>query len=125
VSLAVTHFAVGAALTALVATYLVPGSRYPRLLSGVGGVWAMLPDGHWVSPVATGTLKRLHGTHLMDLFWLHHSLDRLDAGDSKLVAAGALALLLAVTALVERREYRALDRVRTLTGDAVEDPADD
>lgn len=124
-SLAVTHFAVGTTLTALVATYLVPGVRYPRVLSGLGGVWAMLPDAHWVSPVAAAPLKRLHATHLMDLFWFHRSLDRLDAGDSKLVAAAALALLLVATALVERRAYRALDRVRMLTDEAVGEPIDD
>ncbi|WP_276259210.1 hypothetical protein [Haloglomus litoreum] len=113
-SLAITHFAVGAALTALVLTYLVPGVRYPRLLSGLGGGWAMVPDAHWVSPVAATSLKAAHGSPLADLFWLHRALDTADPTDSKAVAAAALAGLLLVTALVERREYRAPERVQAV-----------
>jgi hypothetical protein len=117
VSLAITHFAVGAALTALVLTYLVPGARYPRVLSGVGGGWAMVPDVHWVSPVAAETLKGAHGSPLVNLFWFHQALDVADPTDSKAVAAVSLAGLLLVTALVERREYRTPERVRTAAAD--------
>lgn len=116
-SLALTHFAVGAALTALVLTYLVPGVRYPRLLTGLGGGWAMVPDVHWVSPVAATTLKGAHGSPLADLFWFHRALDTADPTDSTTVAAAAVAGLLLVTALVERREYRAPERVRAAAGE--------
>jgi hypothetical protein len=114
--MALTHFAVGAALTALVLTYLVPGVRYPRLLSGLGGGWAMLPDAHWVSPVATATLRRAHDSPLADLCWFHHALDAADATDSPTVAAVALVGLLVATAIVERREYRAPAAVREAVG---------
>lgn len=115
-SLAIAHFAFGAAVTVLVVTYLVPGVRYPRIVALAGGVWAMLPDAHWVSPVYAAELKALHGSSLVDLFFLHHTLDALDAGDSKTVAAAMVALLFVATALAERREYRALERVRELSG---------
>lgn len=115
-SLAVAHFAFGGAITVLVVTYLVPRVRYPRVVALAGGVWAMLPDAHWVSPVAAAELKAIHGSPLVDLFFLHHTLDTLDPGDSKQVAAVLLALLVVATALAERREYRALERLRKLSG---------
>lgn len=119
--MAIAHFAFGGAVTVLVVTYLVPGVTYPRLVALAGGVWAMLPDAHWVSPVAAVELKAIHGSALVDLFFLHHTLDTLDAGDSKQVAAAMLALLLVATALAERREYRSLQRIRELAGPPRED----
>ncbi|WP_255197380.1 hypothetical protein [Halorarius litoreus] len=115
-SLAIAHFAFGAAITVLVVTYLVPGVRYPRLVALLGGVWAMVPDVHWVSPVAAAQLKAIHGSPVVDVFFLHHTLDALDAGDSKVVGAALVGLLVVATALAERREYRALERVRNLSG---------
>ena len=115
-SLAIAHFALGAAVTVLVVTYFVPAAPYPRLVALLGGVWAMVPDAHWVSPVAAAELKAIHGTPIVDVFFLHHTLDALDAGDSKLVAAAFVGLLVVATALAERREYRALERERELSG---------
>jgi hypothetical protein len=120
-SMAIAHFAFGGAVTVFVVTYLVPGVRYPRLVSLAGGVWAMLPDAHWVSPAFAPELKALHGSPLVDLFFLHHTLDALDAGDSKVVAAAMLALLLVATALAERREYRTLERIRALSASSRDD----
>lgn len=114
--MAIAHFAFGGAVTVLVVTYLVPRVPYPRVLALAGGVWAMLPDAHWVSPVAAERLYGLHGSPLVDVFFLHHALDAADPGDSKLVAAGMLAMLLAATVVAERREYRALERLRELAG---------
>lgn len=114
-SLAVAHFAFGGAVTVLAVTYLVPDVRYPRVVALAGGVWAMLPDAHWVSPVAATELKAVHGSPLVDLFFLHHTLDALDATDSKTVAAAFLGLLLVATALAERREYRALEQIWELS----------
>ena len=119
--MAIAHFAFGGAVTVLVVTYLVPGVCYPRLVALAGGVWAMLPDAHWVSPAFAPELKTLHGTPLVDVFFLHHTLDTLDAGDSKQVAAAMLALLLVATALAERREYRTLERIRELSGPGRDD----
>lgn len=110
--MAVTHFAVGAAVTVLLATYLLPGIRYPRAVSILGGLWAMVPDAHWVSPVVAAELNAVHRSPVVDVFWFHHLLDTLDPTDSKAVAVAALVGLLVATALAERREYRALARVR-------------
>lgn len=105
-SLALAHFAFGAAMTTLLLT-LLPTTRYPRTVVLVGGAWAMLPDAHWVSPVARETLRRLHQTSaLTDVFWFHRTLDRLDPTDDPAVAAGFLVLLVAVTLVAERRNYR-------------------
>lgn len=116
-SLALTHFAVGSALTILAVTYLVPTAPYPRLLATLGGGWAMIPDGYWVSPAFTAELRALHDAPVANVFWFHRALDAADPTDSPLVAAAALAGLVVVTALAERRQYRALSRVRALTED--------
>ena len=106
--MALAHFAFGAAMTTLVVTLLVPTVWYPRTLVLVGGGWAMVPDFHWVSPVANAQLRQIHETSLLtDLFWFHRTWDRVDPTDSKLVAAGLVALLLVATAVAERRSYHA------------------
>lgn len=119
--MAITHFAVGAALTVIVVTYLLPAAPYPRAVGILGGIWAMIPDGHWVSPVAAAGLKAIHRSPVVDVFWFHHLLDTLDPTDSKAVALASLAGLLVATVLVERREYRALERLRSAAGLPVED----
>jgi hypothetical protein len=110
-SLALAHFAVGAAVTTLLVTFLVPTVRYPRTLALVGGGWAMLPDLHQVSPVAVAPLRAFHGSPWADLFWFHRTLDRLDPTDSALLAALFVGGFLLVTAVAERRSYRAPARV--------------
>lgn len=106
-SMALGHFAFGAAMTTLVITFLIPTVGYPRMLIFAGGGWAMLPDLHWVSPFATEQLQQLHHASVwMDLFWLHRTWDRIDPTDSKSIAAGLFAFLIIVTAIAERREYR-------------------
>mgnify|MGYP000339075994 CR=1 FL=1 len=111
-SMAIAHFAVGSAGTILVVTFLLPDVPYPRLLSLLGGGWAMVPDFHWISPVFTAELKLFHGSPLANVFWFHNALDVADATDSKLFAAGALSVLVASTAVAEYRSYRALEPVR-------------
>jgi hypothetical protein len=101
-SLALAHFAFGATMTTLLVAILLPGVRYPRTVVLAGGGWAMLPDLHWVSPVARQHLHRIHqSSPLTDLFWLHRSMDWVDPGDSKAVAAALVAVLLLVTAFAE------------------------
>lgn len=120
-SIAIAHFAVGAALTTLVVAAVAPDCRYPRTAIGLGGAWAMLPDVHWVSPVADEFLYRVHGTPIVtDLFWFHGTLDRLDPGDSKAVAAVAIAAFLVVTATVERRDDRSAASDAALRERAIE-----
>lgn len=127
-SLDIAHFAFGAAMTSLAITLLVPTVWYPRTLVMVGGGWAMLPDVHWISPVWQAELHALHGSSVwVDLFWLHRTLDRLDPGDSKLVAAGFLAFFLFATFVTEARSYRAPEPLReAVAGDEEDsDPAVD
>jgi hypothetical protein len=66
--MAAAHFAVGATLTTLAVTFLGPELRYPRTAVLAGGGWAMVPDVHWVSPVATARLRAFHRSPLADLF---------------------------------------------------------
>jgi hypothetical protein len=122
-SMAIAHFAFGAGLTALVVTYLVPRVPYPRTLVVCGGLWAMVPDAHWVLPVFEDTTKAFHRSAWADFFWLHRTLDRVDVGDSKAVAAVLVGALLIATMLAERRDYRAARLVQeTITEEEQVDP---
>ncbi|MBX0297861.1 hypothetical protein [Haloarcula nitratireducens] len=106
-SMALGHFAFGAAMTTFLITVFVPAIRYPRTLLLVGGGWAMLPDLHWLSPVFAQQLRAIHQTSpWVDLFWFHRTLDQLDTGDSKAVTAGFLILFILTTAIAEHRSYR-------------------
>lgn len=105
-SLDVAHFAFGAAMTSLVITLFIPTVWYPRGLVVIGGIWAMLPDIHWISPVAQAHLRAFHASIWADVFWFHRTLDRLDPTDSKRVAAGFLVFFLITTLLAEWRSYR-------------------
>lgn len=106
--LGIAHFAFGAAVTTFVVTYLVPVVWYPRTTAMVGGGWAMLPDAHNVSPVFAAELGHLHySSPWMDLFWLHRTLDGLDAANSQAFAAITVAAFVAMTLVAERRDDRA------------------
>ncbi|MFC7075878.1 hypothetical protein [Haloarcula halophila] len=73
-SMAIAHFAFGAAKTTVLVTLFVPSSWYRRTLTLIGGGWAMVPDVHQVSPVATEQLKASHGASSWgDLFWFHRT----------------------------------------------------
>ncbi|GAB3669065.1 hypothetical protein [Halopiger thermotolerans] len=113
-SMAIAHFAFGAAMTTLLIAFLVPSVRYPRTVLLLGGGWAMLPDFHWVSPIAKQQLHTIHQTSLWtDLFWFHRTLDRMDPTDSKTVGATMLTLFLLATAIAEHRSYRVPDVVES------------
>lgn len=105
-SQALAHFAFGSAMTVLGVAYLLPTVRYPRVVGLLGGVWAMVPDGYWISPVFGPELAGVHDSMLAELFWAHRTLDLADPTDSNVVAAGMVALLLVSTLLAERRGYR-------------------
>lgn len=114
--MAIAHFAVGATCTLLVITYLVPGVRYPRALPLLGGVWAMVPDAYWAAPALRPALRPLHQSMWSNVFWFHHALDGLDPSNSRTVAAATVVALVVATVLAERREYRALERIRAVAG---------
>ena len=123
-STGLAHFAVGATLTTLIVTFVIPGVRYPRLLVVCGGVWAMLPDAWRVAPVYRDELRAFHASPNADVFWFHYTLDQLDAHDSQLFALVMVLVFLAVTVVAERRDYRALAVIRRRTG-AADTRADD
>ncbi|WP_247000835.1 hypothetical protein [Halosolutus gelatinilyticus] len=109
----ITHFAVGGAVTAILAA-LVPDLPYPRTLVLVGGGWATVPDA--VKLVQHPALAALHEHPIADVFWFHRTLDRLDETDSVAVASAALAIFIVVTSLLERRAYRAPESIHERLG---------
>jgi len=119
-SMALAHFAFGAAMTTLLITFFLPAVRYPRTLLLVGGGWAMLPDLHWVSPVFTQQLHTIHQTSLWtDLFWFHRTLDQVDPTDSKAIAALFLGFFILATVITEHRNYRTPETI-TATYDSLQ-----
>jgi hypothetical protein len=104
-SLAIGHFALGATATALVVTYLLPKLPYPRTLVLLGGVWSLLPDAAKLFSAAP-RLVAFHESQWANAFWFHRALDRFDAADSPRTSAVLVAVLLLVTFVVERRDYR-------------------
>lgn len=129
-SMAITHFAFGAAMTTVLVTLFfslgpsplsalvgnsawdrLPAVPYPRTVVLFGGVWAMLPDAYRISPVGRSWLFDFHKGHWADLFWFHRTLDVLDPHDSELAAILAVLLLIGATAATELWELRAAERV--------------
>jgi len=105
-SIAIAHFAFGAAMTTLVVPFLIPDVKYPRTIVLAGGGWALVPDFHWVSPIAAERLRHVHQTSAWtDLFWFHRLWDRADPTDSKAIAAVLLGCFVLATMLAERRAY--------------------
>ena len=115
-SMAIAHVAFGAAMTTLAVAAVRPRVGYPGTLAVAGGVWAILPDLHWISPVAPRQLHRVHQTSpWVDLFWAHRTLDDVDPTDSKSVAALFVGLLLVATLFAEWRSNRATPPGRAST----------
>ncbi|MFC4357547.1 hypothetical protein ACFO0N_06225 [Halobium salinum] len=100
----IAHFALGAALTALVVAFLLPFVPYPRTVTLAGGGWALVPDAPHL--VESPTMEALHDSAWADLFWFHRALDRWDVSDSTEVAALFVAALLFATLVAEYRTYR-------------------
>lgn len=101
-SLALTHFALGAGLMQLVLAVVSPSIRYRESLVVLSGVWALVPDLHYVSPVFRGPLSAIKHTALGNLFWFHAALDAARQGEgTRQGAALALGFLLVSTALSE------------------------
>lgn len=113
-SQAITHFAIGAGITGVVVTYLIPKVIFPRTIVLLGGVWGMLPDA--VKLYDAQLFRTLHGSGWTDVFWFHYSLDHIDSGDSTVWATLAVTLLIGLTFLFEERDYRALGTIRKALG---------
>lgn len=103
--LALTHFALGAGGMQLILYVVAPEFRYRQSLVIASGLWALLPDIHYVLPVYKASLSELKFTVVGDLFWFHRALDALHPGrGTREMAAVMVMLLLFTTAVVEWRE---------------------
>lgn len=104
-SLAITHFVIGAGLTALLVHLAFPWVRYRQTWIILGGIWALVPDLHYISPVFTDELAGIKSTVFGDVFWFHAFLDGLYKTDNSRELAGVtIAFFLVVTFLLEFRE---------------------
>lgn len=104
-SLAITHFVVGASATMLVVTFFLPRIRFPRTLMVLGGLWAMLPDLNKVVPSEFGFVDAVHDSAWANVFWAHHFLDTVDPADTTKAAVGALAFFFVVSLVAEGVGY--------------------
>lgn len=101
-SLAIGHFAIGVGSTLIL---LVVTGLYKRPtatgLAILGGLWAMLPDIHWVLPHAdlASAAYMIHGHAVADVFFFHTTMDAIDATDSR-VFAGKCVLLMCIVGVV-------------------------
>ena len=100
-SIAIGHFAFGVICTALLFAVVVPQLLYSPTLLLLGGVWAMIPDSHWVLLIGATTMSALHNSIWANIFWFHGILDRVDPTDSYIFAAVLVGLMLVVVTLSE------------------------
>ncbi|MDS0475707.1 hypothetical protein [Natrinema sp. 1APR25-10V2] len=102
-SIALTHFAVGATGATLLLTYLPVRTRYDVPIIIASGGWALMPDLWRVLPLYQGPVHTLSNSALSNVFWLHSLLDRADPRDSSRLAAVAVAVYLLVALLYAER----------------------
>lgn len=116
-SLAVTHFAFGAAMTAILIEMLVPSLRYKRTAIVAGGLFALVPDLHYVTPVYHDAFFAFHESRIADIFWFHWTMDkRLEPGRGSQRVAG-IALLFFLVTIVVTEWYEQSVREAPSTGD--------
>lgn len=71
-----THFALGATLTALILHIFFADLQYKRSVIFFGGIWALIPEFYLYSPVFEHNLYQLSHSCLANLFWFHRSLNQ-------------------------------------------------
>jgi hypothetical protein len=101
---AIVHFAVGMAGGLFLLLFVDWRQSREFLFTFASGVWAMLPDGHWMLSEfgfdgVAAAWKSLHRTALADLFWFHRFLDTHETGRGNLEAGVSLLLLFVVVGL--------------------------
>jgi hypothetical protein len=101
---ALVHFAVGltGGLLALLLVDWAPRREF--LATFASGIWAMVPDGHWMFhefgfDTVAAVWKAFHMTTLANLFWFHRVLDRSETGRPNLEMGVALFGLLVVVGI--------------------------
>lgn len=109
-SLAIAHFALGAGVTALILGFFAPQIKYQRTLTIVGGMWALVPDLHYVSPIYADVLVGIKASFIGNLFWFHRLLDELSQGRGTRGEAFLMVIfLLLATLLTEYIELEIRD----------------
>lgn len=99
---ALVHFAVGLTGGLLVLLLVDWPPRREFLATFVSGIWAMIPDGHWMLHEAgldapAAVWRTIHATNVANVFWFHRVLDRAETGRPKVEMGLALVgLALAV-----------------------------
>lgn len=91
-SLALTHFAVGAIGATLLLSLLPVRPSYDAPLIVASGIWAMVPDFWHVVPLYSGVFRVLGHSAVGNVFWLHAAIDQVDPHDSSQVAAIAVGV---------------------------------
>ncbi|ELZ01831.1 hypothetical protein [Natrialba asiatica] len=99
---ALVHFLAGATLVLFGAAPLaVRGHLAGRhlWLVAVGGLWGMIPDSHYITPVFRPELAALHRTHWGDLCAFHYALDQPPIATRELesIAVAVASFLVAIT----------------------------
>lgn len=95
---AITHFAVGMSVGVLLVTLFDLRAREEFVAVFLSGIWAMVPDGHWlfremgVTSVAV-VWRRFHQSSLANLCWFHRVLDTNETARPNVEAAMALLVL--------------------------------
>jgi hypothetical protein len=67
----------------------------------VGGVWGVLPDGHWVRPAGSSLSRSFHRSPWIDLFFLQGPQEEVDPSNSRTLPALVIVLVPLGTAGVE------------------------
>lgn len=109
-SLALGHFAVGAAGTTVLLALLPIRVPFERTLVLLGGVWAMVPDIYKLAPTYTEWILVIHDGVAGNFFWFHRILDVIDPSD--LNTGVALAVLLWLTATTSLEIISTVRKVR-------------
>jgi len=104
-SMALTHFSIGAIISLLIFRAIDYRSdrvgindylRYDIIVAIIGGLWALIPDNR----VLHGGIEELFGFMLCNIFFLHCLLDELDSKDSYIVSLISFGLLLLTINLI-------------------------
>jgi hypothetical protein len=104
---AFVHVAGGLTAALLILAYVDWPARQEFLCIFASGLWALVPDFHWILQVlglrrVASMWKTFHRSPLADLFWFHRLLDSIDTGQQS-VEVGISLLILVSAVLVYYR----------------------
>lgn len=103
----ITHFAIGAMITAIAIQVVFPEYRYKRTVIITGGIWALVPDIFRLTPVLMGTLSGLSDSPAAELFWFHRTVNRHVTGNEfREVGAVVVSMFFIVIVITEWYDTR-------------------